>query len=147
MILMQHVVNYLRKLMIKYIKNIINDKPMIGVVLGSGLNSLIDSLENIKRIPYDEIPSFIQTTVKGHAGEFVFGTVKGTEIPVIFANGRFHYYEGLEYKNVHILIDSSNGFFPSHVFPENKSPCWERRARTPQPFSRSCLPRKQQNLL
>ena len=48
MILMQHVVNYLRKLMIKYIKNIINDKPMIGVVLGSGLNSLIDSLENIK---------------------------------------------------------------------------------------------------
>ena len=44
MILMQHVVNYLRKLMIKYIKNIINDKPMIGVVLGSGLNSLIDSL-------------------------------------------------------------------------------------------------------
>ena len=49
--------------MIKYIKNIINDKPMIGVVLGSGLNSLIDSLENIKRFPYDEFPSFIQTTV------------------------------------------------------------------------------------
>ena len=105
MILMRHVVNYLQRIMIEYIKNIINEKPAIGVVLGSGLNRLIDSLENIKRIPYNEIPSFIQTTVKGHAGEFVYGTVKGTDIPVIFANGRFHYYEGLEYKNVHILID------------------------------------------
>ena len=109
--------------MIEYIKNIINDKPSIGVVLGSGLNSLIDSLENIKRIPYNEIPSFIQTTVKGHAGEFVFGTVKGTDIPVIFANGRFHYYEGLEYKNVHILIDIFNELGCDKIITTNSSGC------------------------
>ena len=123
MILMRHVVNYLQRIMIEYIKNIINDKPSIGVVLGSGLNSLIDSLENIKRIPYNEIPSFIQTTVKGHAGEFVFGTVKGTDIPVIFANGRFHYYEGLEYKNVHILIDIFNELGCDKIITTNSSGC------------------------
>ena len=120
---MPPVVNYLQSTMIDYIKNIINDSPVVGVVLGSGLNKLTESLENIIRIPYKDIPSFIQTTVKGHAGEFVYGTVRGTSMPVIFANGRFHYYEGLEYSSVHIIIDIFNQLGCKNVITTNSSGC------------------------
>ena len=109
--------------MINYIKNIINDSPVVGVVLGSGLDKLINSLENIIRISYKDIPSFIETTIEGHAGEFVYGTVKGTSLPVIFANGRFHYYEGLDYSSVHIIIDIFNELGCKNVITTNSSGC------------------------
>jgi len=120
---MPPVANYPQGTMIDYIKNIIDDSPVVGIVLGSGLNKLTDSLENIIRIPYKDIPSFIQTTVKGHAGEFVYGTVKGTSMPVICANGRFHYYEGLDYSSVHIIIDVFNQLGCNNVITTNSSGC------------------------
>ncbi len=120
---MRPVASYHQSTMIDYIKNIINNTPTVGVVLGSGLNKLTDSLENIIRIPYKDIPSFIQTTVKGHAGEFVYGTVKGTSLPVICANGRFHYYEGLDYSSVHIIIDIFNQLGCKNVITTNSSGC------------------------
>ena len=107
--------------MIKYIKNKINKSPAVGVVLGSGLQELSNSLQNITRISYSDIPSFIDTTIKGHAGEFVFGTVKGTSLPVIFANGRFHYYEGLSYDKVHLIIDIFNQLGCERVITTNSS--------------------------
>jgi purine-nucleoside phosphorylase len=66
--------------------------PRIGIVLGSGLGSLADSLENPRRIPYADIPGFPDTTVAGHRGELVVGELERT--PVILQNGRFHLYEG-----------------------------------------------------
>ena len=117
------VVNYLQKTMIDYIKNKINESPIIGVVLGSGLDKLTNSLDNIIRIPYGHIPSFIQTTVKGHTGEFVFGFVKGTKMPVICANGRFHYYEGLEYSSTHLIIDIFSELGCNKVITTNSSGC------------------------
>ena len=96
----------------KIINHIISQskiQPKIGVVLGSGLQQLASSLENIKRIKYSDIPSFFDTTVDGHEGEFITGNIKDTDCQVIFANGRFHYYEGLSYDKVHIIIDKTWG--------------------------------------
>jgi purine-nucleoside phosphorylase len=109
--------------MIEYIKKQINVSPVVGVVLGSGLQELSNSLEDVTRIAYSDIPSFIDTTVKGHAGEFVVGRVRGTTLPVVFANGRFHYYEGLSYDKVHIIIDVFSQLGCGHVITTNSSGC------------------------
>jgi purine-nucleoside phosphorylase len=67
-------------------------KPRVGLILGSGLGVLADEVEQPLIIPYAEIPHFPQSTVAGHAGRLVIGTLNGT--PVIAMQGRFHYYEG-----------------------------------------------------
>jgi purine-nucleoside phosphorylase len=66
--------------------------PKVGVVLGSGLGRLATRLEGATRIPYAEIPHFPVTTVQGHQGELVGGTLGGTRLLV--QSGRFHLYEG-----------------------------------------------------
>ena len=63
-----------------------------GLVLGSGLGVLADELENRTVIPYGEIPGWPQSTVHGHAGQLVIGTLEGC--PVITQQGRAHFYEG-----------------------------------------------------
>ncbi len=66
--------------------------PSIGVVLGSGLGRLASRLESATRISYGDIPHFPATTVQGHQGELVCGTLGGT--PLLVQSGRFHLYEG-----------------------------------------------------
>ncbi len=67
-------------------------KPRVGLILGSGLGVLADEIEEAVHIPYHDIPHFPQSTVVGHAGKLVVGTLNGT--PVLAMQGRFHYYEG-----------------------------------------------------
>lgn len=83
---------------VSYINNKISLKPEIGVILGSGLGNLIDILEDKQYIDYKDIPNFPQSTVKGHEGRLVFGTLKGKA--VLIMQGRFHYYEGYTMKEV-----------------------------------------------
>ena len=64
----------------------------IGIVLGSGLGRVAGRLEGARRIPYSEIPHFPSTTVVGHEGELVAGTLGG--VPLLVQSGRFHLYEG-----------------------------------------------------
>lgn len=66
--------------------------PKVGLILGSGLGVLADHIEEAVTIEYRDIPHFPESTVEGHAGELVIGTVQGT--PVILMKGRFHMYEG-----------------------------------------------------
>lgn len=66
--------------------------PRLGIVLGSGLGSLADELIDAVAVPYAEIPGFPSSTVAGHAGRFVLGTLEG--VPVACMQGRFHLYEG-----------------------------------------------------
>ncbi|WP_059052408.1 purine-nucleoside phosphorylase [Paenibacillus senegalimassiliensis] len=66
--------------------------PKVGLILGSGLGVLADHLEQPVSIAYHDIPFFPQSTVEGHAGELLIGTVQGT--PVVLMKGRFHMYEG-----------------------------------------------------
>jgi purine-nucleoside phosphorylase len=64
----------------------------IGVILGSGLGSLADKLKESISIPYKDIPHFPLSTVPGHKGQLVFGTLSGKS--VICLQGRYHYYQG-----------------------------------------------------
>ncbi len=67
-------------------------EPKVGLILGSGLNALADSVEDAVKIPFGDIPNFPVSTVEGHQGRLVFGMLEG--VPVIVMQGRAHYYEG-----------------------------------------------------
>ncbi|MFQ5945001.1 MAG: purine-nucleoside phosphorylase [Anaerolineae bacterium] len=67
--------------------------PQVGVITGSGLAALADSVRNPAIIPYEEIPHFPRSTVAGHPGRLVLGTLE--EVPVAMLQGRAHFYEGV----------------------------------------------------
>lgn len=66
--------------------------PEIGMILGSGLGSVAENLEDEVIIPYTDIPHFHGTSVEGHAGQLILGQFQG--VPTVFLQGRFHLYEG-----------------------------------------------------
>ena len=67
-------------------------RPRVGLILGSGLNDLADSVEKADIIPYAEIPNWPISTVQGHAGRLVIGELDGQTVLVM--QGRIHFYEG-----------------------------------------------------
>ncbi|MBP3951076.1 purine-nucleoside phosphorylase [Bacillus suaedae] len=75
-----------------YLRAKVTSEPSIGLILGSGLGVLADEIENPVKVPYHEIPHFPVSTVSGHAGQLVFGTLEGKQ--VVAMQGRFHFYEG-----------------------------------------------------
>ena len=77
---------------VNYINEKINFIPEYGVILGSGLGSFTDEMKVAYTLPYNEIPNFPLSTVQGHKGALVFGTIG--EKKVIAMQGRFHFYEG-----------------------------------------------------
>jgi len=76
----------------KYIKGRIETDPVFGIVLGTGLGGLVKEIEVTATIPYNDIPNFPVSTVKGHEGKLIFGMLGGKN--VVAMQGRFHYYEG-----------------------------------------------------
>lgn len=74
------------------IKSQISTQPVAGIILGSGLNDLADSVQNAVHIAYSDLPNFPVSTVHGHVGRFVIGELEGK--PVLVMQGRIHYYEG-----------------------------------------------------
>ncbi len=73
-------------------------EPEVGIVLGSGLGGLVNVIDTQYSIPYSEIPNFPISTVQGHQGRLIMGTLSGRK--VIAMQGRFHYYEGYSTKEV-----------------------------------------------
>src|SRR5690554_4652308 len=73
-------------------------QPKTGIILGTGLGGLVKEIVMERTIPYNEIPHFPLSTVEGHQGKLIFGTIKGS--PVMAMQGRFHYYEGYNMKEV-----------------------------------------------
>jgi purine-nucleoside phosphorylase len=67
-------------------------EPRVAIVLGSGLGGLAEAVEERRAVPYEEIAGFPSTTVAGHAGRLIGGTLEG--VPAILQSGRFHLYEG-----------------------------------------------------
>src|SRR3712207_1383052 len=82
----------------KYIQEKSKHTPEIGLILGSGLGAIGDKIENAEYYPYSEIPHFPVSTVEGHAGRLVIGTLQGRT--VIAMQGRFHFYEGYKMQEV-----------------------------------------------
>ncbi len=81
-----------------FIHTRISGKPEIAVILGSGLGTLSDQLETTVVIPYKDIPHFPLSTVAGHAGQLLFGSLHGKS--VMMMEGRPHYYEGYSMRQI-----------------------------------------------
>ena len=77
---------------VEFLKNKGFNTPDYGIILGTGLGNLVDKIAIKITIPYNEIPNFPVSTVEGHSGELIYGTLGGKNI--IAMRGRFHYYEG-----------------------------------------------------
>jgi purine-nucleoside phosphorylase len=75
-----------------FIKERIKEKPLVGMITGTGLDSVANFIDIQSEIPYRDIPNFPQSTVPGHGGLLRYGTVN--EKNIIVMNGRFHIYEG-----------------------------------------------------
>jgi len=79
---------------VQYIRTLYPEKPEVGVILGSGLGNFSNEIIVDVEIPYQDIPHFPVSTVKGHQGKLVFGRMAGKRI--IAMAGRFHFYEGYD---------------------------------------------------
>jgi len=75
-----------------YIRAAADVQPRIGIILGSGLGNFATQVKDAVRVPYADIPRFPQSTVQGHSGNLVLGTIEG--VPVAVMQGRVHAYEG-----------------------------------------------------
>ncbi|MBL1227808.1 purine-nucleoside phosphorylase [Enterococcus sp. BWB1-3] len=83
---------------ILYIKNQGVKEIDFALILGSGLGELADEIQDVVKIPYHKIPHFPVSTVVGHAGQLVYGTLSGKK--VLAMQGRFHFYEGYSMETV-----------------------------------------------
>ncbi|MEM6730933.1 MAG: purine-nucleoside phosphorylase [Myxococcota bacterium] len=77
---------------VTYVKGQTTLEPRIAVVLGSGLGAFAEQVVDPVRIPYGQIPHFAVSSVTGHKGELVLGTIR--DVPVAVMSGRMHFYEG-----------------------------------------------------
>lgn len=109
-----------------FIKSKTNLDFKVGIILGSGLGNLGEEIKSECTLSYNEIPNFPVSTVEGHSGKLILGTLEG--IPVIALQGRFHYYEGYSLKETTfpvrvfkalgvetmLLSNASGGLNPDH---------------------------------
>lgn len=92
--------NYLEKIeeSAAFLKQQVEEIPEIAIILGTGLGDLINHIDVTKAIDYKDIPHFPVSTVEGHSGRLIFGKLGGKNIMAM--QGRFHYYEGYDMKEV-----------------------------------------------
>jgi purine-nucleoside phosphorylase len=83
---------------VEYIRTLSAAMPSIGIILGSGLGAFASQVADAITIPYSDIPHFPQSTVVGHSGKLVLGTIGG--VPVAVMQGRVHAYEGYSAEEV-----------------------------------------------
>lgn len=81
-----------------YVGEKIGETPKVAIILGSGLASLGDILEQCVKIPYSQIPGFPLSTAPGHDSTLLCGSLNGN--PVIVFQGRFHHYEGYSMERI-----------------------------------------------
>lgn len=86
------------KTAVDYLRQRTAYRPTIGLILGSGLGTMADQIEAADKFPYEDIPGFPVSTVKGHAGQLVIGQLKGKT--VLAMQGRVHLYEGVSMQDL-----------------------------------------------
>ena len=101
----------------EYLKSKTDVEPKVGIILGSGLGSLVEDIEIENTIPYDEIPHFPKSKLEGHAGNLVFGKLGKHQVMVM--QGRFHFYEGFEMKEVTYPLFVMKLMGVTHLFVTN----------------------------
>jgi purine-nucleoside phosphorylase len=102
-----------------FIKEKINASPEIGIILGTGLGGLVNEIEILDSIPYNEIPDFPVSTVEGHAGRLIYGKLGSRE--VLAMQGRFHYYEGYSMQELTFPVRVMKFVGITHLFVSNAS--------------------------
>src|SRR5215208_3140663 len=80
----------------------ISNRPRIGMILGSGLSGVADSVQNAEIIPYSDLPNWPISTVYGHAGQLVIGELEGQNVFVM--QGRIHFYEGYSMSQITLPV-------------------------------------------
>lgn len=81
-----------------YIQSQYSTKPQFGIILGTGLGGLVSEIDIEHTIAYKDIPHFPLSTVESHSGQLIFGKLSGKQVVVM--QGRFHFYEGYDMKQV-----------------------------------------------
>lgn len=104
---------------VSYLKTRTQVEPTIGVILGTGLGGLVKEIEIIDEIPYADIPHFPLSTVMGHSGKLIFGNLGGKKVMAM--QGRFHYYEGYDMKQVTFPVRVMKLMGITHLFVSNAS--------------------------
>ena len=100
-----------------YLKGRIGEIPNTATILGTGLGELANEIEDKTDIPYTEIPNFPVSTVEGHSGKLIVGTLGGKK--VLAMQGRFHYYEGYTMKEVTFPIRVFQALNIEYLFVSN----------------------------
>ena len=100
-----------------YLRGKIGEIPNTAIILGTGLGELANQIEDKTEIPYPEIPNFPVSTVEGHSGKLIIGTLGGKK--VLAMQGRFHCYEGYNMKEVTFPIRVFKALGIEYLFVSN----------------------------
>ena len=100
-----------------YLRDKIGEIPNTAIILGTGLGELVHEIEDKNEISYTEIPNFPVSTVEGHSGKLIIGTLGGKK--VLAMQGRFHYYEGYDMKQVTFPIRVFKALGIEYLFVSN----------------------------
>ncbi|WP_319272579.1 purine-nucleoside phosphorylase [uncultured Draconibacterium sp.] len=107
------------KVTANFIKERIQASPEVGIILGTGLGGLVNEIEILESIPYTDIPNFPVSTVDGHAGRLIYGKLGDKE--VLAMQGRFHFYEGYNMKEVTFPVRVMKFVGVKNLFVSNAS--------------------------
>jgi len=102
-----------------FIQSKIKRTPEVGIILGTGLGGLVRDIKNQEVLEYTVIPNFPVSTVDGHSGKLIFGELGGKS--VVAMQGRFHYYEGYDMKQVTFPVRVMKFLGIKHLFVSNAS--------------------------
>jgi purine-nucleoside phosphorylase len=102
-----------------YIEGKTSVNPEVGIILGTGLGGLVSEIEIKDTLAYKDIPNFPVSTVEGHSGRLIFGTLSGK--PIVAMQGRFHFYEGYTSQEITFPIRVLNALGIKYLFVSNAS--------------------------
>ena len=103
----------------EFIHNAIPFKPEVGVILGTGLGGLVKEIDVKYELDYAKIPHFPVSTVESHSGKLIFGVLGGKNVMAM--QGRFHYYEGYDMKQVTFPVRVMKMLGVKRLFVSNAS--------------------------
>jgi len=103
----------------EFIRNKVPQAPNTGIILGTGLAGLVNEIDLTLEVPYEDIPNFPASTVKGHPGKLIFGTLGGQNVMAM--QGRFHFYEGYDMKQITFPVRVMKNLGMQNLFVSNAS--------------------------
>lgn len=101
----------------EFLKSKFTQRPLVGIILGTGLNELADHITEKEELAYEMIPNFPVSTVEGHKGKLIVGKLGDNYVMAM--QGRFHYYEGYDMKQVTFPVRVMHAFGVKSLFLSN----------------------------